>query len=122
MKILLVDDEGELIYTLAERLSLRGHQVDALTDGSEALDRIEQTTYDVAVIDVKMPGLSGLAMLKIIKRDHLDLPVILLTGHGSVEDGKEGMKEGAFDYLIKPVNIDDLIDVMANAVKKSKES
>lgn len=121
MKILLVDDEGELIHTLAERLSLRGHEVDALTDGSDALDRIERTSYDVAVIDVKMPGLSGLAMLKIIKRDHSDMPIILLTGHGSVEDGKEGMKEGAFDYLIKPVNIDDLVDVMTNAVQGSKD-
>lgn len=121
MKILLVDDEGELVYTIAERLTLRGHQVDAMTDGNLALERVATTKYDVAVVDVKMPGISGLAMLKIINRDHISLPVILLTGHGSSEDGQEGMDEGAFAYLIKPVNIEDLIETMTRAVEESHE-
>ena len=120
MKILLVDDEGELVHTLAERLEIRGHQVDASTDGALSLNWLTRQTYDVAVIDVKMPGISGMAMLKIIKRDHPGFPVILLTGHGSTADGEEGMREGAFAYLVKPVDIDDLIDVMEKAVESNR--
>lgn len=115
LRVLLVDDEGELVYTMAERLSIRGYNVDAVTDGAEALERVASNTYDVAVVDVKMPGISGLVVLKVIKRDSPSTPVILLTGHGSPEEGEEGMKQGAYAYLFKPVDIEDLIRTMVEA-------
>jgi DNA-binding NtrC family response regulator len=115
LRVLLVDDEGELVYTMAERLSLRGYNVDAVTDGAEALEHVASNTYDVAVVDVKMPGISGLVVLKVIKRDCPQTPVILLTGHGSIEEGEEGMKQGAYAYLFKPVDIEDLIRTMVEA-------
>jgi DNA-binding NtrC family response regulator len=120
LRVLLVDDEGDLVYTMAERLSLRGYNVDAVTDGAEALERVASNTYDVAVVDVKMPGISGLVVLKVIKRDRPETPVILLTGHGSIEEGEEGMKQGAYAYLFKPVDIEDLIKTMVDAAGEHK--
>lgn len=116
LRVLLVDDEDELVFTVAERLKLRGYKVDAVTRGEDALKKIGETKYDVAVVDVKMPGMSGMALLIFIKKEYPNLPVILLTGHGSTEEGEVGLKQGAFSYLFKPVNIEDLIKNMKEAV------
>jgi DNA-binding NtrC family response regulator len=121
LKILLVDDEAELVHTVAERLQLRGHEVDALTKGAEALEHVAQNEYDVAVVDLKMPGLSGMAVLDGIKQERPNMPVILLTGHGLADEGKAGLKHGAAAYLFKPVKIDDLIEAMQNAIRSAAD-
>ena len=118
-RVLLVDDEEEFVTTLAERLKLRGIQVDTAFDGEQALQSIENDPPQLVVLDVLMPGISGLEVLKIMRTDHPDVQVILLTGHGSTRDGIEGMRLGAFDYLVKPVKIEELMEKMQEAVKSS---
>ena len=115
MKILLVDDEQEFTGALAERLELRGFQVQAVDNGEDALQAVESDGPQVVVLDLKMPGLSGIEVLKRIKSLHPDLPVVLLTGYGSTEEGIKGMHLGAQDYLMKPLNIEDLIAKLQEA-------
>jgi len=117
IRVLFVDDEEELVSATTERLAMRGVVADGLANGDEALKRIRENLYDVVVLDVKMPGLGGLEILKRIKGYRPDLPVILTTGHGSIRDGEEGLREGAFDYLIKPVDIEDLVNTIEEAVR-----
>jgi len=107
--LLLVDDEVEFVQTLAERLQLRGFQVHTAHDGDEALIQLEKNRFDMVILDVMMPGLGGLDVLKQMKPLYPKTPVILLTGRGSTNDGIEGMRLGARDYLMKPINIDELI-------------
>lgn len=114
--VLLVDDEQEFASTLAERLSLRGIRVRVANYGEEALQRIADEVPEVVILDLMMPGMSGLAVLDKIKRDHPDIRVILLTGLGSTGDGIEGMRLGAFDYLMKPVSIEELIQKIRDAM------
>ncbi|MCF8067509.1 MAG: response regulator [Desulfobacterales bacterium] len=117
LKILLVDDEDDFINTLAERLELRGLKSLTVHDGESAIRLLDTEQFDIMLLDVMMPGMSGLETLKHVKIDHPDLPVILLTGHGSTKDGMEGMRMGAFDYLVKPVNIKDLLKKIEAALK-----
>lgn len=114
--VLLVDDEEEFVTTLAERLRLRGIPVRVTTDGEEALRMMEKEPPQVVVLDVLMPGLSGLEVLKRIQADNPGVKVILLTGQGSTWDGIQGMRMGVFDYLMKPLNIDELIDKIREAI------
>jgi DNA-binding response OmpR family regulator len=118
-KVLLVDDEEEFASTLAERLRLRG--IDAVTanDGEEALRLLEVELPQMVVLDMMMPGLGGIEVLRLIKRDYPQLPVIMLTGRGSTKDGIEGMQLGAFDYLMKPLKIEDLLQKMQDALGPS---
>jgi DNA-binding response OmpR family regulator len=108
VKILLVDDEAELVSALAERLTLRGLEADYATDGDTAVDKVRAAPYDLAVLDVKMPGLSGLDLKKKLQRLRPGLRFIFLTGHGSEEDFRAGSAEAA-SYLVKPVPLDELI-------------
>jgi DNA-binding response OmpR family regulator len=117
LKILLVDDEKEFVTTLAERLELRNMHVEIATDGEMALSMIEADPPQVVVLDVMMPGLSGMEVLVRIKAIDPKIQVILLTGHGATKDGIKGMQLGAFDYLIKPVDIDELIEKLKEAAK-----
>ena len=114
-RVLLVDDEGELVFTLAERLTMRGMAVDALTSGEEALALAGDGTHDVAVVDVKMPGMGGIEVLRGLRERDRNLPVILLTGHGSVDEVEADMQNGAFACLFKPVDIRELIQSMTAA-------
>ncbi len=116
-RILLVDDESEFVDTLAERLHLRGYHAETANDGETALHSIENDCPDLVVLDLKMPGLSGMEVLKEIRKNSKPVPVILLTGHGSTKEGIEGMRQGAYDYLIKPIDIDELIQVINVAVR-----
>lgn len=122
LRVLLVDDEAELVETLAERLELRGIDAEAVTCGEDALRLLLDYTFDVVLLDVKMPGISGLEVLKLIRRQRPNTQVILITGHGSSEDGESGMADGAFDYVVKPIDIETLIDKMKAAARKSRES
>jgi len=111
-RVLIVDDEAELVSALEERLALRGFEASGVTTGTEALARVAAGGYDVVLLDVKMPGLGGLQVIQRIKTDHPDVQVVLLTGHGSARDAADGKHLGAFDYLMKPVRIEDLVRVL----------
>ena len=115
LRILIVDDEDELVSALEERLYLRGFQAKGVTTGEEALAYLADEQCDVVLLDVKMPGLSGLEVIKRIKEKTPSPQVILLTGHSSVQDAEKGMGLGAFDYLMKPIKIDELIGVLRSA-------
>ena len=117
LKILLVDDEEEFVTTLAERLELRGLQARAALNGEAALQMIEADTPQIVILDVMMPGIGGFEVLRRIKAQHPQLPVILLTGRGSEKEGVKGMQLGAFDYLMKPLNIEELIKKMQEAIE-----
>lgn len=120
LKVLLVDDEQEFVSTLAERLEFRDIETLVAIDGDQALQMIEEHKPPLVVLDVLMPGIGGLDVLKRIKRRHPQIQVILLTGHGSTKDGIKGMRQGAFDYLMKPVNIEELIKRMNEALETSE--
>ena len=109
IKVLLVDDEMDFLETLAKRLTLRKLQVSTATSAEQALQRLEQSETEVVVMDVKMPGMDGITAIKEIKRNHPLVEVVMLTGHADLEASAEGMANGAFDYLLKPVAIDDLV-------------
>ncbi|MCP4748988.1 MAG: response regulator [Desulfobacteraceae bacterium] len=109
LQVLLVDDEDEFINTLAERMELRGFNVQTAINGEEAMDRLARGLPDIVFLDVMMPGIGGLDILKQIKALYKNLPVILLTGRSSTEDGIKGMRLGALDYLVKPIDIEELI-------------
>jgi DNA-binding NtrC family response regulator len=115
LRVLFVDDEEELVSAVVERLRIRGIDARGATTGAEALALIDRETFDVAAVDVKMPGLGGLEVVRRVKREHPGLQVILLSGHGSRDDAVEGKRLGAFDYVEKPINIDILIDILRAA-------
>ena len=123
-RVLIVDDEEDLVSTLAERLDLRGIEVNTATNGTDALECLRGEDFSVLILDVKMPGMGGLALLTEIKRIRPEVPVILFTGYGSVADAEKGMEEGAFDYLMKPIDIDQLMEKIRKAagLKESPES
>ena len=116
-KVFLVDDEEEFASTLADRLRLRGFDVDVANDGETALRRITEDPPHVVLLDVKMPVVGGLEVLARIKSIYPDIPVIMLTGVGSTRDGIEGMQAGAFDFLMKPLQIETLIEKISEARK-----
>jgi DNA-binding NtrC family response regulator len=115
LRVLIVDDEEELVSALVERLTLRGFQAEGVTTGADALAYLEGAPCDVVLLDVKMPGIGGLEVIKRIKEQQPSLEVVLLTGHSSAQDAERGMTLGAFDYLMKPVKLDDLLRVLLSA-------
>jgi DNA-binding NtrC family response regulator len=117
-RVLLVDDEEELVTTLVERLEFRGIEAEATTSGHEALELLGRKSFQVAVIDLKMPGLSGLEVLEVIRRRYPEMKVLLTTGHGSTGEPDEAMPQNAFDILLKPFNIDALIERIHAALGK----
>ncbi|WP_321494103.1 response regulator [uncultured Desulfobacter sp.] len=121
VKILIVDDEKDFVEMFSLRLSKQGEMVSSAYSGQRALDLLETTKIDVVILDIRMPGMDGIETLKKIKAKHPLVEVILLTGHGSTETAVEGMKEGAFDYLMKPADFDDISEKLANAWKRKEE-
>ncbi len=109
IRLLLVDDEDDFRTTLASRLRKRDFDVTDVENGYRAIEEVKKGKIDVAVVDVKMPGIDGLETLRKMRTVEPLIEVILLTGHASVESGIEGMRLGAFDYLIKPCDINDLV-------------
>ena len=111
--VLLVDDETEFVSTLAERLSLRDIEADWVTSAEEALNKIKDNHYDLAVLDVKMPRISGIELKRMLHKQCPDMQFIFMTGHGSEQDFHAGSSEaGAEYYLVKPVHIEDLMRKM----------
>lgn len=121
-KVLLVDDEKEFVVTLAERLGMRGIHTETVFEGEGALKKLETYEPDVMVLDLMMPGMSGLTVLEKVKKLYPKIEVILLTGIGSTSEGLTGMRLGAFDYLMKPLQIDELIQKIASAINKGSST
>ena len=117
-KVMLVDDEIEFVETLVKRLKKRDLDVTSAGSGEDALVMLEKDPADVVVLDVKMPGMDGIDVLKKIKSRHPLVEVIMLTGHANVEVAIEGMELGAFDYLMKPMDIDELLYKIQDAHQK----
>jgi two-component system OmpR family response regulator len=115
LKLLLVDDEVEFLEPMKARLERRGVACTTAASGEEALEILRTGSFDCAVVDVKMPGIDGLEVLRRARRDYPAMAVVLLTGHASVELGIRGMELGAFEYLLKPVELDDLLDTLRRA-------
>ncbi|RJX30538.1 MAG: response regulator [Desulfarculus sp.] len=112
MRVLLIDDEKELVSTLSERLDLRGIANDWATSGEQGLELLAAKNFDWVVVDLKMPGLGGVGTIQAIKRRQPQARVMLLTGHSAAEDLKQALEMGADRYLVKPVDIDDLLALM----------
>jgi DNA-binding response OmpR family regulator len=121
-KVLLVDDEKEFVVTLAERLGMRGIYTETVFEGEGALKKLETYEPDVMVLDLMMPGMSGLTVLERVKKLYPKIEVILLTGIGSTSEGLTGMRLGAFDYLMKPLQIDELIQKIGLAISKGSST
>jgi DNA-binding NtrC family response regulator len=120
MKVLIVDDEVEFTSTLVERLRLRNIVAEGVFSGEDSLGMITEYSPDVVILDLKLPGMSGLNVLSKIKDIDPTIEVILLTSHGSFEAGLSGMELGAFDYLIKPVDLTQLMEKIAEAYEKER--
>ena len=119
-KVLIVDDEVDFLETLVRRLKRRQVNAVGVTSGEAALEYMTGEPAEVVVLDVKMPGMNGIDTLRELKKRHPDVEVILLTGHASVESGVEGLTLEAFDYLIKPVKLDELIERIMEAFDRRK--
>ena len=118
IKVLLVDDEEEFVRTLSERIQLRDIGSKVVLDGEKAVESLEEEIPDVMVLDLKMPGMNGIEVLKKVKEAYPQVKVVMLTGHGSEKDEEEARKLGAFDYLQKPSGLERIID----SIKKTYRS
>lgn len=115
IKILLVDDEVKFLKAVSERLSIKGFDVTTATNGDDAIDAANKGGFDVAVLDLQMPGTDGAQVLKILKQNHKFIEIIMLTGHATVDSAVECTKLGAFKYLEKPYDFDQLVDALKEA-------
>lgn len=120
--VLLVDDEEEFVTTLAERMQMRGLEPEVAFSGEQAIEILENSIPDVMVLDLKMPGIDGLEVLRRVKKSHPQIQVIILTGHGSERDEIAARRLGAFDHLQKPVDINDLVRIMEKAFRQKAEA
>ena len=118
MTVLFVDDEPDFLQTLLKRMRKRSVNASGVGSGEEALVHLAQFPADVVVLDVRMPGMGGIETLRAIKKKTPLIEVVMLTGHASLEVAREGMENGAFDYLMKPVDIDDLLYKIQDAFHK----
>lgn len=120
-KVLLIDDETEFASALAERLRLRNYFAKAVYNGEDALEMVRSDMPDVVLLDFRMPGMDGIEVLKRIKEIDATIEVIMLTGLGDVHGVEKAMKGGAYEYIMKPINIGDLV-MKIDAAKKKKNS
>jgi DNA-binding response OmpR family regulator len=120
-KVLMVDDEEDFVRTLAERMKMRDLDSDVALDGEQALQIVKDEVPDVMVLDLKMPGIDGMEVLRRVRKAYPQVQVIILTGHGSEKDEAEARRLGAFAYLQKPVDIEKLVQTLRNAYKKKLE-
>jgi DNA-binding NtrC family response regulator len=125
-KVLLVDDEQEFIETLSERLKLRDMDAKLALDGEQALAAVEGDEPDVILLDLKMPGMDGMEVLRRIKKAYAHVQVVMLTGHGTNKDEEQALRLGAYAYLQKPVDLERLVvtlrDAFRNKVARKVES
>jgi DNA-binding response OmpR family regulator len=127
IEILLVDDEPDFVEMLSLRLNESGHRVQAVYSGKQALELLDAQgpevlpPFDVIILDIKMPGMDGIETLRQIKSKHPVIEVILLTGHGAVDSAVDGLKAGAFDYLLKPADYKELLQKLEAARAQKAE-
>ncbi len=117
-RVLFVDDETDFLETILKRMQKRGVAAFGAHSGEQALSWLQQQTADIVVLDVRMQGIDGIQTLRSVKSAHPLIEVIMLTGHASLEIAREGMQLGAFDYLMKPVDLDELLYKLEDAYKK----
>ena len=115
IRLLIVDDEVKFLNSIARRLELRDFDVTKATNGQDALEIANRGSFDLVVLDLKMPGLNGKQVLEILKKEHKFLEVIILTGHGSLDSAVECTRLGAFDYLPKPYELESLLEKLQKA-------
>ena len=118
IKLLLVDDEEDFLNSLAKRLGKRDFDITTATEGNRAIEVAKKGKFDVAILDMKMPGMDGMELLQILKKKHKFLEVIILTGYGGVDSAVEATKLGAYAYLEKPYDFEKLLDVLIKAFKE----
>lgn len=118
IKILVVDDEKRFLDTLTKRLSMRDFDVTPASNGTEALQAAENMAFDLALVDLKMPGMSGEDVLQELKKKYPLIEVVILTGHGSIDSAVECTKLGSYTYLQKPCETEELLQVLKNAYHK----
>ena len=116
--ILIVDDEASVRDSLYQWFTTDGYRVDTADEATTALKKLQDNLWDIILLDIKMPGMDGIEVLKEIKRNYPLIEVIMLTGHASLEIAREGMKLGAFDYLMKPIDLDELLYKLEDAYQK----
>jgi DNA-binding NtrC family response regulator len=121
IKVLLVDDEEDFVKALAERMKIRDLGSEIALNGEKALEIVQDEVPDVMVLDLRMPGIDGMEVLRRVKKAYPQVQVIILTGHGSDKDEKEARKLGAYEYLQKPVDIDVLVKTLRKAYKRKME-
>jgi DNA-binding NtrC family response regulator len=117
-KVLVIDDEEDFLETIVKRLLLRGIDATGVDSGKEALRVLQEQSFDVVILDVRMPGMDGIETLRELKKRTPLTEVIMLTGHGSVESGIQGMQLGAFDYVIKPADFEELVQKVSQAAER----
>jgi DNA-binding NtrC family response regulator len=120
-KVLMVDDEEDFVTTLAERMKMRDLSPDLALSGEQALQRVQDDVPDVMVLDLKMPGIDGMEVLRRVRQAYPQVQVVILTGHGSEKDEAEAKRLGAFAYLQKPVDMEKLVKTLRQAYKKKLE-
>ena len=121
IRVLIVDDEDDFRETIVKRLNARKLKAEGASGGRKALEMLKEKEFDVMVLDVKMPDMDGIETLRHVKKLTPDVEVIMLTGHASVEFGLKGMQLGAFDYIMKPAPLTELLDTIGQAYNKKKE-
>ena len=119
LRVLLVDDEEELVSALVERLGYRGIEAKYALNGQQAIEMVKESPFDVVVLDLKLPGMSGVEVHSTLKKDYPHLPVVLITGHGAPADQVPETKDEHYDFLEKPVGLAVLIDKIKEVAGKS---
>lgn len=122
MRLLLVDDEESYVNVLSKRMTKRNFEVSSALSGAQAIRILRKQDFDAVVLDLKMEDMDGIEVLKILKTMAPELPVIMLTGHGSETAAREGITFGAFDYLTKPCDLDELIEKIRAACETSPKT
>ena len=120
LRVLVVDDEADFLETIVLRLQRRKIDATGVDGGKKALEIVENERFDVVVLDFLMPGIDGIETLKLLKKRKPFIEVIILTGHGSVESGLQGMQFGAFDYIMKPADLDELLEKIQQAYERKR--
>ncbi len=117
MHILMIDDEKTFLETIITRLRMRGIDAEGVDSGEKAIQAMQSRIFDAVILDVSMPGMDGIATLQALRKVNPGVPVIMLTGHATLETADKGMEFGAFDYMMKPCPIDELLDKVSEAIR-----
>ena len=118
INLLIVDDEVDFLNSITKSLEVRNFNVIAVTRGEKAIEAAKKNALDIALVDLKMPGMDGEETLKALKKEHKWMEIVILTGHGTIDSAVECTKSGAYSFLQKPCELDELLDILRSAYKK----